>query len=161
MKELIAIFEDFGTQRIKTYIQSGNVIFQIPEKNLSQLSKQVADEIKKRRGFEPYILILGLDEIEKVIQENPFPETQDDSISLHLGFLASAPKNPDLEKLNSLKKESEQFHLIDNVLYLYAPEGVGKSKLAANMEKVLGVPLTDRNWKTVRKIRDIAQELDS
>jgi len=77
---------------------------------------------------------------------------------LHLGFLASTPKNHDLEKLDSLKKVSERFHLIDNVFYLYAPEGVGRSKLAASIEKLLGVSMTDRNWRTVCKVRDLAGE---
>jgi uncharacterized protein (DUF1697 family) len=57
------------------------------------------------------------------------------------------------------KKESERFELIDSVFYLHAPEGVGRSKLAANAEKLLGVPMTDRNWRTVCALWDIAQAL--
>ena len=156
MKELIVILEDIGAQKIRTYIQSGNAVFQIAEKSFSQLSEQITAEIKKRHGFEPYVLILGLDALEKAIAENPFPEAEADSGSLHLGFLASTPRNPDLKKLDSLKKESERYHLSDNVFYLHAPEGVGRSKLAASVEKLLGVPMTDRNWKTVCKIREMA-----
>ena len=61
--------------------------------------------------------------------------------------------------LESLKSDSERFHLIDKVFYLYAPEGIGRSKLAANAEKLLGAPMTDRNWRTVCKILDMAKEL--
>jgi len=158
MKELLALLENIGAREIRTYIQSGNAVFQSAEKNPSQLSKQLAAEIKKRHGFEPYVLILELDAIKKVMAKNPFPEAEADPSNLHLGFLASTPKSPDLEKLGSLKKESERFHLSDNVFYLHAPEGVGRSKLAASTEKLLGVPMTDRNWRTVCKIRELAEE---
>jgi len=156
MKELVALLEDIGAKNVRTYIQSGNVVFQSIEKSPSQLSKQLAAEIKKRLGFEPHVLLLGLEAINKAMAENPFSEAEADPSSLHLGFLASTPKNPDLKKLNSLKKASERFHLGDNVFYLHAPEGVGRSKLAASSERLLGVPMTDRNWRTVCKIRELA-----
>ena len=100
----------------------------------------------------------AIDEIEQAMEENPFPEAETDPSSLHLGFLAFTPKSPDLKKLDGLKKESERFHLTERVFYLHAPEGVGKSKLAASTEKLLGVPMTDRNWRTVCKIREMAKE---
>jgi len=158
MKDLVALLEGIGAQEIRTYIQSGNAVFLSSEKNPSQLSKQLAAEVKKRHGFEPCVLILELAAINRAIAKNPFPEAETDPGSLHLGFLASTPKNPDLEKLDSLRTESERFHLIDNVFYLHAPEGVGKSRLAASAEKLLGVPMTDRNWRTVCKVRDLAEE---
>ena len=79
-----------------------------------------------------------------------------DPSSLHLGFLASSPKSPNLVKLAALKKDSERFLLTERVFYLHAPEGVGRSKLAASSEKLLGVPMRDRNWKTVCKIMELA-----
>jgi len=156
MKGLVAILEEIGAKNVRTYIQSGNAVFQSIEKNPSRLSKQLAAEIKKRYGFEPHVLLLGLEAINKAIAMNPFPEAETEPSSLHIGFLASSPKNPDLKKLDSLRKESERFHLSDHVFYLHAPEGVGRSKLAASTEKLLGVPMTDRNWRTVCKIRELA-----
>ncbi|MCX7177170.1 MAG: DUF1697 domain-containing protein [Proteobacteria bacterium] len=158
MKELVAILESTGARKVKTYIQSGNAVFQSTERSSSQLPKMLAAEIKKRHGFEPCILILELEAIRRAIAENPFPDAVADPGSLHLGFLASRPKNPDLEKLSNLKKESERFHLGDGVFYLHAPEGVGRSKLAASSEKLLGVPMTDRNWRTVCKVAEMAGE---
>ena len=158
MKELIVILENIGARKVKTYIQSGNAVFKSDGKNLSQLSKRLTAEIKKRNGFESHVLILGLGALERAMAENPFPEAEADPSSLHLGFLAFTPKSPDLKKLDSLRKKSERFHLSDQVFYLHAPEGVGRSKLAANTEKLLGVPMTDRNWRTVCKIREMASE---
>jgi uncharacterized protein (DUF1697 family) len=59
--------------------------------------------------------------------------------------------------LESIKKDSEQFRLIGKVFYLYAPEGVGRSKLAMKVEKALGVAVTARNWRTVSKIMEMAK----
>jgi uncharacterized protein (DUF1697 family) len=156
MKELIAIFERLGVSNVKTYLQSGNVVFQSGSKDISSFSKKLGTAIRERCGFEPQILLIGLAEFEKAIANNPFPAAESEPRSLHLGFLASAPKNPDLKKIESLKKDSEQFCLIGKIFYLYAPEGVGRSKLAASSEKLLGVPMSDRNWNTVCKLKEIA-----
>lgn len=157
MKELVALLENLGANNVRTYIQSGNAVFESAEKNASQLAKQLAAEIKRHHGFEPHVLLLGVEAIDTAIANNPFPEAEANPTSVHLGFLASTPKNPNLEKLDHLKKASESFHLSDNLFYLYAPEGFGRSKLAASSEKLLGVPMTYRNWRTVCKIRALAE----
>ncbi len=158
MRELVILLEEIGAKKVKTYIQSGNAVFHSDENNTVQLSQQLGAGIKKRHGFEPHVLLLDLAALTSSMAKNPFPEAETDPGSLHLGFLASTPKTPDLEKLNSLKKSSERFHLGDKVFYLYAPEGVGRSKLAASAEKLLGVPMTDRNWRTVCKIKELAEQ---
>jgi uncharacterized protein (DUF1697 family) len=158
MKDLVAILEETGARKVRTYIQSGNAAFESAEKNSTRLAQQIAVEVMKRRGFEPNVHILALEAFAKAIAENPFPEAAADPASLHLGFLASRPRNPDVEKLSSLRKESERFHLSESVFYLHAPEGVGRSKLAASAERLLGVPMTDRNWRTVCKVLEMAKK---
>jgi uncharacterized protein (DUF1697 family) len=161
MKELVAMLGDLGAQNVKTYIQSGNVVFGWKDKDTSKLANQLTAAIKKLRGFDPHVLLLELKDLEKVIQQNPFPAEAeaDDSRALHAGFLAAAPERPDLKTLESLKTDSERFRLIGKVFYLHAPEGVGRSKLAAKAERLLGVPMTDRNWRTVLTLWKMAQEL--
>ena len=161
MKELVALLEDLGCQNVKTYIQSGNAVFESKASNTSQLSKEISAEIKKSHGFEPHVLLLRLEEMEKAIKNNPFPEAEKDPKALHVGFLTSTPKTPDMKTLEGLKANREQFQLRDSIFYLYAPEGIGRSKLAVSSEKLLGVPLTDRNWRTVRKIMEMAKVLKS
>lgn len=156
MKDLAAILEELGARKVKTYIQSGNAVFESAEKDLARFSQLLSAEIMKRRGFEPHVQIFTLERLAKAIAENPFPEAVIDPSNLHLGFLAVSSKNPDLNKLSGLKKESERFQLTEQVFYLHAPEGVGRSKLAASCEKLLGVPMTDRNWRTVCKIMEMA-----
>jgi uncharacterized protein (DUF1697 family) len=159
MKELVAVLENIGSRNVRIYIQSGNAVLENNEKDASRLAKKISAEIRKRRGFEPLVLLLEPEDIERAMAENPFPEAETDPKALHLGFLASTPKYPDLKALESLKRDSERFHLIRNVFYLHAPEGVGRSRLAANAEKRLGVPMTDRNWRTVCRLREMAKEL--
>ena len=156
MKTLVAALGSIGARKVRTYIQSGNAVFESAEESLARLSKQLSAEINKRCGFEPHVQILTLEALSKAISENPFPDAVADPSSLHLGFLSSSPKSPNLEKLATLRMDSERFLLVERVLYLHAPEGVGRSKLAANSEKLLGVPMTDRNWKTVCKVMEMA-----
>lgn len=158
MKELKTLLEKLNLQNVKTYIQSGNVVFQSKETNASWLSSKMSAEIQKSHGFEPQVLLLDVEEMEKAIELNPFPEAESEPKTLHLSFLASVPANPDLKALESLKKESERFELKGNVFYLHAPDGVGRSKLAANAERLLGVAMTSRNWRTVCKIMAMAKE---
>jgi uncharacterized protein (DUF1697 family) len=159
MKELVSVLEDLGGRNVRTYIQSGNAVFVSPEKDTLRLSNKIRREIKKRRGFEPHVLLLEVADIERAIRKNPFPEAVTDPRVLHAGFLASVPEKPNLKALESLKNDSERYQLIDKVFYLHAPEGIGRSKLAAKVEKLLGVPMTDRNWRTVCTLRELAQEL--
>ena len=160
MKELVTILESLGFQKVKTYIQSGNVVLQHEEEDTTRLAGQISTEIKKTRGFEPHVLLLTPNELKKAMAGNPFSEAESKPETLHLGFLASKPSNPDLNKLKIIKKDNERFLLKGTVFYLHAPDGVGRSKLAASTEKLLGVPMTDRNWRTVCKIRDMVKEIE-
>lgn len=160
MKEFVGILEELGCQNVKTYIQSGNVVFKTNEKDMAGFSDRLSAEIKQRRGFAPSVLLLSLTELEKIVANNPFPEGQNDPQALHVGFLAAEPEKPDLKTLESIREKSERFQLINSAFYLYAPNGIGRSKLAASTERLLGVPMTDRNWRTVGKILEMAKELD-
>ncbi len=157
MKDLRALLEKLGAANVKTYIQSGNAVFQHEAEDISQLSSRISTAIKESHGFEPRVLLLDAAEMAQAMAANPFPEAESEPKTLHLYFLASAPQSPDLEMLESLKKDNEQFKLIDKVFYLYAPDGIGRSKLAERAEKALGVAATARNWRTVSKIMALAK----
>ena len=160
MRELTGILEDLGCSSVKTYIQSGNVVLR-SDLEAASLSVQTGLAVQQFKGFKPHVLVLERNDLEQAIALNPFPEAESDPQGLHFGFLDDLPSTPDLDKLESLKAENERFQLIGSVFYLHAPDGVGRSKLAANCERLLGVPMTDRNWRTICKIRDLAEEVDS
>ena len=158
MKELVTVLESIGAQNVKTYIQSGNAVFQSKESNTSLLSDTISAAIKKSHDFEPQVLLLESEEMEKAVVSNPFPEAESEPKTLHVHFLASEPKNPNFDALESIKSYRERFVLKDCIFYLHAPDGIGRSKLAANVEKLLGVPVTARNWRTVCKIMAMAKD---
>ena len=156
MKELTALLEDLGFKSIQTYIQSGNVIFQTRKKQTGKLAKEISARIQETHGFEPHLILLGTEEMQSAIDNNPFPVKE--GKALHFFFLDSVPRKPDLEKLQSLQTKTEQFHLQEKVFYLHAPDGIGRSKLAAKVEACLGVPVTARNWNTVSELDSMLQD---
>ena len=152
MKELTAMLEGLGCTGVKTYIQSGNVVFRKSGSKASQLAKSIGKSVLSAYGFEPKVLFLTVQELENAVRSNPFTEAEEDPKSLHIFFLAEKPKSPNLKALNELKTRSESFSLIEKLFYLHEPDGVGRSKLAAKAEKLLGVSATARNWRTVSKL---------
>lgn len=150
MKELVESLEEIGCKNIRTYIQSGNVIFDTSCRNRSKLSSDISQVILKRFGIAPKVMLLTAAELQEAIADNPFP--LDDGKALHFLFLTEPPDKPDIERLTELKADSETFMLGDRVFYLYAPEGVGRSKLAMAIERCLGVETTGRNWNTVSRL---------
>jgi len=159
MKELVAMLEDIGARNVETYIQSGNAVFQ-SEASAPALSNEIGSTIERSRGFEPQVLLLGVEDLRRTIEVNPFPDAESEPKTLHLLFLSSVPKAPDLEALDSIRAGRERFALEDGVFYLHAPDGIGRSRLAASAEKLLGVSSTGRNWRTVRKIMVMAEQSD-
>ena len=160
MRALKTLLENLGLQQVRTYIQSGNVVFQSQEEEPSQLSANIGTAVEKSYGFAPKVLVLGVEALEQAVAANPFKEAEAEPKSLHVGFLDSVPLSPDLEKLESIRKNNERFALLGKLFYLHAPDGIGRSKLAANAERLLGVPMTDRNWRTVTKIMAMVIETD-
>ena len=138
MRDFVGLLESLGSRDVKTYIQSGNAVFSHKENNAAALANRIRAKIKQGHGFEPHVLLLALKDMQKAIAENPFPEAEAEPKSLHLFFLDSTPSNPDLKTLESIQRDSERFRLTDTVFYLHAPDGIGKSKLAARVEKSLG-----------------------
>ncbi len=161
MRSLTQILAEFGLKNIHTYVQSGNVIFDQERKSDPELGEKIGSRINAQYGFQPKILLLSAKELDAAIKNNPFSEAENDPSSFHLGFLEKVPVSPKLEKLKTIKKDSEEFALIGKVFYLKAPEGIGRSKLAANSEKLLGEVMTDRNWRTVLKIREMVNIEDT
>ena len=143
-------------EQIKTYIQTGNAVFQASKETAATLPTQLASIIEQHHRFRPPVFVLSKDQLEKVITSNPFPEAEVAPQTLHVFFLASSPVAPKLESLNEVKLPSERFHLADDVFYLYTPEGFGRSKLAERIGRCLGVDLTARNWRTVQKLWEMA-----
>jgi uncharacterized protein (DUF1697 family) len=159
MKQLVALLERDGFDEVRSYIQSGNVVFRSSKGSSRELARRIGSLVLKSQGFEPKVLVMRVGELQRAIDANPFPKAEDDPKALHLFFLAESPRAPDIASLNRLKTGSERFALQARVFYLHTPDGFGISKLAARAERHIGVDATARNWRTVNRILQLA--LDS
>ena len=161
MKQLVALLEAAGCSDVKTYIQSGNVVFRHTLGDAARMAARVRQIISKERGFEPRVLVLEPRELEKAVASNPFSAAAAEPRTLHLYFLDQRPQSPDIEALNSAKAKSESFALKGRIFYLHAPGGFGISKLAQRAERFLGVDATARNWRTVTTVLELARSYES
>ena len=150
MKELVKLMEARGFVGVKTYIQSGNVVFRSP----SRQEDEIGALIEEHFGFRPSVFVLSKDELQRAAAQNPYPP--DAGKAVHFFFLEEEPGSMDRDLLESLKAESEAFSLVEKVFYLYAPEGIGRSKLAEKLHKAFpGATMTARNLNTIHKLLDM------
>ena len=152
MKQLVEVLTMAGCHQVSSYIQSGNVVLTHNESDKQQLSIKIAKLVEENFGFLPRVMLLSVQEFTLAINNNPFPDAEKEPKSLHLYFLGATPEDTNIEKLAGIKKDNESWRIIDKVFYLHAPDGIGRSKLAERLEKVLAVPATARNWNTVSKL---------
>lgn len=158
MAELVEVLERMGLADVRTYIQSGNVVFRSRGKTAAPLCKKIGKAILESHGFEPRVLVLPVDAVRDAVARNPFPTADAKPKSVHLFFLAKPATDARLDRIDAVRAGREEYALTDSVFYLHTPDGFGPSKLAANAERLLGVPATARNWRTVNKILAMAEE---
>jgi uncharacterized protein (DUF1697 family) len=150
MEELRKSYEKLGLSNVKSYIQSGNVIFEAEGMNEEQLSGLISDAIRKEFSFDVPVIVLQENELARILKKNPFVKKAADEKSLYVCILESvAPK----KKAEELKIESgdDEYAIVGRAVYLYYPNlGAGNSKLSNNLfEKKLGLTATTRNWRTL------------
>lgn len=157
MKRFRALLTGLGHRDVRTHLQSGNAIFRSDERNAERIAAGIGGAVETEFGVRPHVLVLDLAAQEAAIEGNPYAGRADDPRQVHLFFLADAPADGDLDKLEALRAGSEAFTLAGRVLYLFAPDGIGRSKLAQRAEPRLGVPATARSLKSVLAIAEIAR----
>ncbi len=150
MKSLANLMESCGFANVKTYIQSGNVIFQ----GVKKPDSGVVSAIEGEYGFKPDVLFLQKSELLMAVENGPF--NSEEGKTSHFYFCKTQP-NLDQAKLKKYAAESERYQLTGNVFYLHAPDGIGRSKLVANIESCLGVVATGRNLNTINKVLDMVR----
>jgi uncharacterized protein (DUF1697 family) len=157
MAALKAHLEKCGCADVRTYIQSGNAVFQSRLSDPAAIAKKLAAAVAKAHGFEPRVVVLTRQQFTRAAARNPFlAEGDQNPQTVHVFFLAERPKKPDMRALEAVKAPSERFLLDGTTFYLHAPKGFGTSKLAGRLERLLGVAATARNWRTVRTLVEMA-----
>ncbi|MCX5690106.1 MAG: DUF1697 domain-containing protein [Planctomycetota bacterium] len=147
MKDLAHAFEASGATSIKTYIQSGNVLFD--SKDASRCIAGVTRQLRESLQLEIPLVWRSAADYLRAVNDNPFLAQGADPAFLSLGLLSSAPAPSAVRELDPNRSPGDQFKVIGDTMYLYQPNGIARSKLTnAWIDRALGVTSTFRNWKT-------------
>lgn len=158
MAELRSVLEGLGHGDVQTYLQSGNAVFSSAQKDPKALARELGAAIEARFGFPVACLVMDGAYLKSVADACPFPAAELEGKQLHATFFS---EQPGAERFAALDREAylpEEYRLGDRVLYLYAPNGLGRSKLAEALARpavVKGMDVTTRNWNTVVKLVEL------
>jgi uncharacterized protein (DUF1697 family) len=157
MDALKALYESIGFKNITTYIQSGNVVFE--SKPLKNMDEYIKHKIADKFGFEVPIIILTKEEIQSIVESNPFLKEKNIELDkLHITFLAEMPTKENLSKIAEYNYEPDVFIIQNKAVYLHCPKGYGNTKLNNTFfENKLKVTATTRNWKTSNELVKIME----
>jgi uncharacterized protein (DUF1697 family) len=151
MKELAAIFAAAGASSVRTYIQSGNVIFEAGDPTL--VTAQVTGEIARVYGYPGRIVLRSAEELRRAYAGNPFEKAGAPIDTLNIYFLADQPAPEAVKALNPDRSPGDSFAVQGREIYLHLPNGMARTKLTnAYFDAQLKTVSTARNWKTVGKL---------
>ena len=157
MDDLRRLFVALGHADVKSYVQSGNVLFSSPVEESSRLIGDIERRIARDLGVTVTVLLRTKDDLARVVANNPFVSRETDPAKLHVTFLADAPDHERVARLDTPSGGPDEFSLAGREVYLHCPHGYGRTKLNnAYLERRLGVAATTRNWNTVTKLCDLA-----
>jgi uncharacterized protein (DUF1697 family) len=159
MDVLKKIFEDLNFRNVRTYIQSGNVVFQVDLSDVEQIEKKIMLGITSVTGHEVQVLVLAQNELGEIISNNPFSgDDAKDPAFLHITFLKTEFKQDKFREMEAKKEGNEEFRIIGKAVYLFLPHGYGRTKLNNSLfESKLKVQATTRNWRTVLELARMAE----
>ena len=159
MDALKSALSDLSFEDVRTYIQSGNIVFDAAVQPFSEIEKQIETCILEKFGFEVPVMVLDESMWEKWVAENPFLEIAEDIKHLHVTILGD---EPDLERVKILDEAAflpDRFQILGRVVYLYCPGGYGNTKLSNSFfENKLKKRATTRNWKTTLELGRMMRE---
>ena len=156
MADLRAIVDACGMEDVSTYIQSGNVVFRSLRAGAPTVEKRLREAIREATNLDPEVHVRTAAELEAVVDGNPFSDRASDPKQLHVTFSRTDAREPGLDPEDFAP---EAWQIGDRVVYLYLPDGIGRSKLAARLAKGSGPTGTTRNWRTVTTLLEMARQL--
>jgi uncharacterized protein (DUF1697 family) len=159
MDALKEMLTELNFENVRTYIQSGNIVFEAKKINSNQLEKILSEEMKKQFGFDVPVIVLDIDELKSIITKNPFINNKkNDSAHLYITFLNEEPVKAIAAKIPVTDYLPDEFSVFGKAVYLHCPNGYGNTKLNNTFfENKLKVSATTRNWKTTCQLLKIAE----
>lgn len=158
MNDLMMICDSLTFKQPSTYLQSGNIIFVYEITDPKTIANKIATAILERYNFEVSVLVRTIDEFKSIVANNPYiSKLEIDIDKLHITFLSDYPKDNEVSKIEINKEDNELFMIKEREVYLYCPNGYGRTKLTnQTFERKLKVITTTRNWKTTCALLEIA-----
>ncbi len=155
MDELKALYESLGFKDVATYIQSGNVVFTGDGADVAQLTRRIENSFVQKCGFSTKVIVRTAAELQDIVAHNPFQDQpQKESKWVVVLFLATQPDRIALEDLQKSYDGPEEFYLIGQELFIYYPNGIGRSRLTVPLiDKKLKTTGTGRNWNTILQLQ--------
>lgn len=162
METLHGIYAELGFNNVRTYVQSGNVVFNCTEHDQRELNRRIEAHIEQTTGFLVKVFIRQAGDIQRLLAGNPFfKDRNEDPSKLHVTFLYQSPSASALSKLIPPSGTTDEFAPGEMAVYLFCPNGYGKTRLSNSFfERKLGMPMTTRNWNTVNALYEMAVERD-
>ncbi len=150
MAALCEALEASGLNNIRTYIQSGNLVFEPNGRSSLELVTEIQATLQSRFGLEVPVIVRSSKQFIQMIENNPWRhDSVIDPKQLHVTFLERKPASALISKLEHLTGSDDQFRLVKSSLYLHLPNGYSRTKLNNGFfESKLGMSCTTRNWKT-------------
>ncbi|MXY78615.1 MAG: DUF1697 domain-containing protein [Chloroflexi bacterium] len=157
MKELAAMFVEAGCDDVRTYIQSGNVLFRAGSAPAADIPSLISASILDRFGYRVPVVTRTARELEEIVHRNPFPQAGAEADKLHVAFLAEQPDDAQMDALDPNRSPGDEFAVSGREIYLHCPNGLARTKLTNSyFDSTLSTTSTMRNWKTVRKLLELA-----
>lgn len=160
MEDLRTICVSLKLHNPKTYIQSGNVVFGAASHDIPKIADRLESAIETRLAFRPAVFVRSTDDLREILGRNPFARRVGfEPAKLAVFFLREVPAREIRDKLLALKVGPEEIRCEGRELYIYFPDGMGRSKLPPLLDRTLKMPATARNWNTVNKLLEMAESL--
>lgn len=158
MKDLVVFFEKAGCSAVRTYLQSGNVVFRAPARIVRGIAATVTERIATTFGFAPPILLRTDEEIAAVASANPFERSVGSIERFLVLFLADEPSPDKVARLDCSRSPPDAFLVRGGEIYLHCPNGFARTKLTNDyFDRMLETTSTGRNWRTVLKLLDLCR----
>jgi uncharacterized protein (DUF1697 family) len=158
MADLRAIAEGCGFEQVRTYIQSGNLVCATSESRSEAVAAVLQGALAEATELRPAVVARTRDELAAAIDDNPFARRGEDPAHLHVTFLGTG-EPASLGSFDVAAYAPEDAAAVGSQVYLFLPNGMGRSKLAGDLAKLKGPPGTSRNWRTTTKLLTMADEL--
>ena len=159
MKDLARMFAEEGCHDVRTFIQSGNVIFWAEPEVIVLLRDRIVKQIAMRYKYQTSLILRSVADLDSIVRRNPFLERAVPQDDLHVLFLADIPESSAVSLLDPNHSPPDEFELRGREIYLRLPNGAGKTKLTnAYFDSRLATTSTGRNWRTTAKLLELARE---